>query len=377
MSPPLTILSLASESDGNPTTEDESSRSPEDLERGAAPTAAEGPAPGSIFLAGASPPAPCPASSSILVNGSFLAAGSSPAVLLNGSPVIINSLALGEASGLGPLLLTGGAPAPQPSPQGPSEGKTSLVLDPQTGEVRLEEAQPEAPETKGAQVTASGPPGEEVPTPLPQVVPGPPTAATFPLPPGPVTSMAAPQVVPLSPPPGYPAGLGPTSPLLNLPQVVPTSQVVTLPQAVGPLQLLAAGPGSPVKVAGASGPANVHLINSGVGVTALQLPSATTPGNPFWWLGGGCTCLGEGSVVGGLPGTAVGGGELFLGRSQTLLRLRPGRLGLTLTLKGLLLPLVNPRAHPPAASSSPGLLGSPLSPQETSCWPTPCLAAPS
>lgn len=268
-----------SESDGNPTTEDESSRSPEDLERGAAPTAAEGPAPGSIFLAGASPPTPCPASSSILVNGSFLAAGSSPAVLLNGSPVIINSLALGEASGLGPLLLTGGAPAPQPSPQGPSEGKTSLVLDPQTGEVRLEEAQPEAPETKGAQVTASGPPGEEVPTPLPQVVPGPPTAATFPLPPGPVTSMAAPQVVPLSPPPGYPAGLGPTSPLLNLPQVVPTSQVVTLPQAVGPLQLLAAGPGSPVKVAGASGPANVHLINSGVGVTALQLPSATTPGN--------------------------------------------------------------------------------------------------
>ncbi|XP_006067552.2 homeobox protein SIX5 [Bubalus kerabau] len=268
-----------SESDGNPTTEDESSRSPEDLERGAASAAAEGPAPGSIFLAGASPPAPCPASSSILVNGSFLAAGSSPAVLLNGSPVIINSLALGEASGLGPLLLTGGAPAPQPSPQGASEGKTSLVLDPQTGEVRLEEAQPEAPETKGAQVTASGPPGEEVPTPLPQVVPGPPTAATFPLPPGPVTSMAAPQVVPLSPPPGYPAGLGPTSPLLNLPQVVPTSQVVTLPQAVGPLQLLAAGPGSPVKVAGASGPANVHLINSGVGVTALQLPSATTPGN--------------------------------------------------------------------------------------------------
>ncbi|XP_010851005.1 PREDICTED: homeobox protein SIX5 [Bison bison bison] len=268
-----------SESDGNPTTEDESSRSPEDLERGAAPAAAEGPAPGSIFLAGASPPAPCPASSSILVNGSFLAAGSSPAVLLNGSPVIINSLALGEASGLGPLLLTGGAPAPQPSPQGASEGKTSLVLDPQTGEVRLEEAQPEAPETKGAQVTASGPSGEEVPTPLPQVVPGPPTAATFPLPPGPVTSMAAPQVVPLSPPPGYPAGLGPTSPLLNLPQVVPTSQVVTLPQAVGPLQLLAAGPGSPVKVAGASGPANVHLINSSVGVTALQLPSATTPGN--------------------------------------------------------------------------------------------------
>uniref|UniRef100_G3UMQ5 SIX homeobox 5 n=1 Tax=Loxodonta africana TaxID=9785 RepID=G3UMQ5_LOXAF len=270
-----------SESDGNPTTEDESSRSPEDLERGVASVAAEASAQGSIFLAGATPPAPCPASSSILVNGSFLAAGNSPAVLLNGSPVIINSLALGEASSLGPLLLTGGggAPPPQPSTQGASEAKASLVLDPQTGEVHLEETQPEASEIKGAQVAASGLAGEEVSGPLPQVVPGPPTAATFPLPPGPLPTVAAPQVVPLSPPPGYPAGLGPTSPLLNLPQVVPTSQVVTLPQAVGPLQLLAAGPGSPVKVAAAAGPANVHLINSGVGVTTLQLPSATAPGN--------------------------------------------------------------------------------------------------
>uniref|UniRef100_A0A8C9AY50 SIX homeobox 5 n=1 Tax=Prolemur simus TaxID=1328070 RepID=A0A8C9AY50_PROSS len=265
-----------SESDGNPTTEDESSRSPEDLERGVAPVSVEATAQGSIFLAGATPPSPCPTSSSILVNGSFLAASTSPAVLLNGSPVIINSLALGEASSLGPLLLTGGSAAPpaQPSPQGASEAKTSLVLDPQTGEVRLEEAQPEAPETKGAQVIASGPAGEEVPGTLPQVVPGPPPAATFPLTPGTVPAVAAPQVVPISPPPGYP-----TSPLLNLPQVVPTSQVVTLPQAVGPLQLLAAGPGSPVKVAAAAGPANVHLINSGVGVTALQLPSATAPGN--------------------------------------------------------------------------------------------------
>ncbi|XP_071460702.1 homeobox protein SIX5 isoform X2 [Marmota flaviventris] len=233
-----------SESDGNPTTEDESSRSPEDLERGMAPVAAEAPTQSSIFLAGATPPTPCPASPSILVNGSFLAASSSPAVLLNGSPVIINSLALGEASSLGPLLLTGGggAPLPQPSPQGTSEAKTSLVMDPQTGEIRLEEAQSEALETKGAQVAASGSAGEDMAGPLPQVVPGPPPAASFPLPPGPVPTVAA-------------------------------------PQAVGPLQLLAAGPGSPVKVAAAAGPANVHLINSGVGVTALQLPSATAPGN--------------------------------------------------------------------------------------------------
>ncbi|XP_021497885.1 homeobox protein SIX5 [Meriones unguiculatus] len=270
-----------SESDGNPTTEDESSRSPEDLERSVASVAAEAPTQSPIFLAGATPPATCPASSSILVNGSFLAASSPPAVLLNGSPVIINSLALGEASSLGPLLLTGGggAPPPQPSPQGASEAKTSLVLHPQTGEVRLEDAQSEAPETKGVQGAAPGTGGEEVPGTLPQVVPCPPPASTFPLTPGAVPAVAAPQVVPLSPSSGYPTGLSPTSPLLNLPQVVPTSQVVTLPQAVGPLQLLAAGPGSPVKVAATAGPANVHLINSGVGVSALQLPSATAPGN--------------------------------------------------------------------------------------------------
>lgn len=261
--------------------------------------AAEAPAQSPIFLAGATPPATCPSSSSILVNGSFLAASSPPAVLLNGSPVIINSLALGEASSLGPLLLTGGGGAPpsQPSPQGASEAKTSLVLHPQTGEVRLEDAQSEAPETKGVQGAAPGAGGEEVPGTLPQVVPCPPPASTFPLTPGAVPAVAAPQVVPLSPSSGYPTGLGPTSPLLNLPQVVPTSQVVTLPQAVGPLQLLTAGPGSPVKVAATAGPANVHLINSGVGVSALQLPSATTPGTPSaffgpeWAWGAGVFCL--------------------------------------------------------------------------------------
>lgn len=270
-----------SESEGNPATEDESSRSPEDLERGVAPAAAEAPTQSPVFLAGATPPSTCAASSSILVNGSFLAAGSPPAVLLNGGPVIINSLALGDASSLGPLLLTGGggAPAPQPSAQGASDARASLVLDPQTGEVRLEETPPEAPETKGAQGAVPGATGEEVPGALPQVVPGPPPAPTFSLPPGAVPSAAAPQVVPVSPSAGYPAGLSPTSALLSLPQVVPTSQVVTLPQAVGPLQLLAAAPGSPVKVAAAAGSANVHLINSGVGVTALQLPPAAAPGN--------------------------------------------------------------------------------------------------
>uniref|UniRef100_A0A6I8NCE7 Uncharacterized protein n=1 Tax=Ornithorhynchus anatinus TaxID=9258 RepID=A0A6I8NCE7_ORNAN len=72
----------------------------------------------------------------------------------------------------------------------------------------------------------------------------------------------------------------PAPQLLSLPQVVPSPQVVALPQGVGPLQLLAGG-GSPVKVAAAGsalGSGNVHLINTGVGVTALQLPAAA-PGN--------------------------------------------------------------------------------------------------
>lgn len=298
-----------------------------------ASVAAEAPTQSSVFLAGATPAATCPASSSILVNGSFLAASSPPAVLLNGSPVIINSLALGEGSSLGPLLLTGGgAPQPQPSPQGVSEAKTSLVLDPQTGEVRLDEAQSETPETKGVH----GTPGEEIPGTLPQVVPGPPPASTFPLTPGAVPAVAAPQVVPLSPSSGYPTGLSPTSPLLNLPQVVPTSQVVTLPQAVGPLQLLAAGPGSPVKVAATAGPTNVHLINSSVGVTALQLPPSTAPGTLPAFLG---------------SEWAWGAGVSSLARL----------LGLS-----LLAPL-------PARQHLPLHL---FSLQETSSWPTLCLAAP-
>ncbi|XP_036598750.1 homeobox protein SIX5 [Trichosurus vulpecula] len=287
-----------SESDGNPSTEDESSHGAEEVEAGAgaAPGSTEVPAPGSVFLAGAAAPSGPPSAPSILLNGGFLTTASSPAVLLNGGSVIINGLALGEAPGLAPLLLTGAAGGGGPPPSSPQTQAPlpSLLQVPQPGDLKAEDAQPEDGGSKVSQAS-----GEEA---LPlqglslsQVVPGPQPAAPFPSPtvvtpagpgpqvvplspPGPVAPVPAPQVVPLSPSgPVYPGA----SPLVSLPQVVPTSQVVTLPQGVGSLQLLA-GPASPVKVAAAAGAtlgqANVHLINPGMGVTALQLPTAT-PGN--------------------------------------------------------------------------------------------------
>ncbi|KAM9036895.1 homeobox protein SIX5 [Sarcophilus harrisii] len=286
-----------SESDGNPSTEDESSHGAEDLDTGAAVAAggAEVPAPGSVFLAGPAAPSGPPGAAPILLNGSFLTAASSPAVLLNGGSVIINGLALGEAPGLAPLLLTGaaGGGGPAPSSPQPPTALPPLLQVPQSGDLKAEDAQPGDGGSKGNQAS-----GEEA---LPlqglslsQVVPGPQPAAPFPpavvtsagpgpqvvplSPPGQVAPVPAPQVVPLSPSgPVYPGA----SPLVSLPQVVPTSQVVTLPQGVGSLQLLT-GPASPVKVAAATGAAlgqaNVHLINPGMGVAALQLPTAA-PGN--------------------------------------------------------------------------------------------------
>ncbi|XP_044523233.1 homeobox protein SIX5, partial [Gracilinanus agilis] len=295
-----------SESDGNPSTEDESSHGAEDLEPGAGgpPGGPEVPAPASVFLAGAGASSAPPAAPSILLNGGFLTAGSSPAVLLNGGSVIINGLALGEAPGLAPLLLTGaagGGGPPPASPQAPAP-LPSLLQVPQPGDLKAEDAQPEDGGSKG-----NPPPGEEslpfqglslsqvVPCSQTPAAPGPPPAAPLappaaltpagpgpqvvPLsPPGPGAPLPAPQVVPLSPSgPVFPGA----SPLVSLPQVVPTSQVVTLPQGMGSLQLLP-GPASPVKVAAAPGAtlgqANVHLINPGVGVAAFQLPAAT-PGN--------------------------------------------------------------------------------------------------
>nr|XP_008119750.2 PREDICTED: homeobox protein SIX5 [Anolis carolinensis] len=111
------------------------------------------------------------------------------------------------------------------------------------------------------------------------------------------------QMVPLSPtqiytlPQGVPAPQIVSLPqvrqgpqIISLPQVVPTSQVVTLQQSVGsPIQILTSS--APIKMGTVAGTqqatvtgghlgqsGGLHLINTNMGITALQLPG-TTPGN--------------------------------------------------------------------------------------------------
>ncbi|XP_013929879.1 PREDICTED: homeobox protein SIX5-like [Thamnophis sirtalis] len=131
------------------------------------------------------------------------------------------------------------------------------------------------------------PPSQVVP--LSQTVPG-------------AQLLSPPQMVPVSPTQIYTMSHGAPAPqlvsipqvaqgsqLISLPQVVPTSQVVTLQPGVGsPIQILTSA--APIKVgpvagapqgtgvAGGLAQNNVHLLNTGVGVTALQLPG-TAQGN--------------------------------------------------------------------------------------------------
>ncbi|XP_053124530.1 homeobox protein SIX5 [Hemicordylus capensis] len=112
------------------------------------------------------------------------------------------------------------------------------------------------------------------------------------------------QLVPMSPtqiytvPQGGPASqlvslpqVAQGSQIISLPQVVPTSQVVTLQQGMGsPIQILTSA--APIKMGPVAGApqatvaggnftqGNVHLINTNVGMTALQL-SGSQPGNIF------------------------------------------------------------------------------------------------
>uniref|UniRef100_A0A6J0T2A5 Homeobox protein SIX5 isoform X1 n=1 Tax=Pogona vitticeps TaxID=103695 RepID=A0A6J0T2A5_9SAUR len=133
-------------------------------------------------------------------------------------------------------------------------------------------------------ITQVPPPSQVVP--LSQSVPG--------------TQVLSPsQMVPMSPTQIYTVTQGTPAPqlvslpqvaqgsqILSLPQVVPTSQVVTLQQGVGsPIQILTSaasikmGPVTGTPAAGGNlGQSSVHLINTNVGMTAVQLPG-TTPGN--------------------------------------------------------------------------------------------------
>ncbi|KAM3829916.1 homeobox protein SIX5 [Vipera latastei] len=156
-----------SESDGNPSTEDECSRGPEDMEAaGGLSTSHEGiAAPGGLFL-----PAACTSASSILLNGNFITASSPPAMLLNGGSVIqtptggviLNRLTLGDnqtitlspvAAPSPPVLLNGSASLLSPKPSKTEEmGKAppetlspaTVILNPLAlqGEVKSENVDP-------------------------------------------------------------------------------------------------------------------------------------------------------------------------------------------------------------------------------------------
>uniref|UniRef100_A0A6I8PIR0 SIX homeobox 5 n=1 Tax=Ornithorhynchus anatinus TaxID=9258 RepID=A0A6I8PIR0_ORNAN len=370
-----------SESDGNPSTEDESSRSAEDPEPGAGVAgAAEGPV-GSVFLPAApgGTPGGTPGPAPVLLNGNFLAGGP-PAVLLNGGSVIINGLALGDGPtlapavgpALGPLLLNGAAPQP-PDPAAAGAGKAR--------EARLAEGPGPLPGV--AEEKPPPPPG--APVSLPQVVPGSqapgalqlspavPAPQPGPLPasqvvpasqPGPAPPGLSPaQMVPLSPSPVYSVPAGPAPQLLSLPQVVPSPQVVALPQGVGPLQLLAGG-GSPVKVAAAGsalGSGNVHLINTGVGVTALQLPAAA-PGNFLLTnpVPGGPILTGMSLQQGKLVLTATFPASMLV--SPVLATAAPAPAGLALPVKQEQGPGPAPAEPPPADAALLDPFGGPPPP---------------
>ncbi|XP_077174552.1 homeobox protein SIX5 [Paroedura picta] len=129
-----------SESDGNPSTEDESSRGLEETE--AAPAVPEGiPASSSLFL-----PTPCSSASSILLNGNFITA-SSPTMLLNGGSVIqtpsggviLNGLALGDNQTI--TLSPVAAPSPPVLLNGSAtmlSGKTSVASSPEASKAPQE-----------------------------------------------------------------------------------------------------------------------------------------------------------------------------------------------------------------------------------------------
>ncbi|XP_070620829.1 homeobox protein SIX5 [Erythrolamprus reginae] len=257
-----------SESDGNPSTEDESSRGPEEIEAvGGLSTSHEGiAAPGSLFFPGA-----CTSASSILLNGNFITASSPPAMLLNGGSVIqtptggviLNGLTLGDnqtitlspmAAPSPPILLNGSAGLLSPrTPKTEEVGKAPLetlptaavIFNPAAlqGEVKSEssdplalgvemksedgpgaalppllslpEASPLLPEQKGALLAA---------VPMPQVVPSSEESTTIPL-------------LPIAPQPAAPQS----------PQIVPLAKLVSVSQALttGPV---GGGQGSTVSV---------------------------------------------------------------------------------------------------------------------------------
>uniref|UniRef100_A0A670IL99 SIX homeobox 5 n=2 Tax=Podarcis muralis TaxID=64176 RepID=A0A670IL99_PODMU len=327
-----------SESDGNPSTEDESSHGTEETETsmGISATPEGMPTPNSLFL-----PAACTSASSILLNGNFITA-SSPTMLLNGGSVIqtpgggviLNGLALGDnqtitlspvAAPSPPILLNGSSPllgGKPPCPPGGQEASKALqeplapatvILSPAAalqGEVKSEAAEALAfgVEVKLEEGQVSVPPLLPVPdattllsnhkgpllaaVAMPQVVPSndeTPTAAQQ-LPPAPQPSAtSSPQMVPL-------AKLAPGAQALPAPQVTAATvggQVAQSSQTTTATPLLSMpGPSPPqaavlhvpapslVPITQVSPPSQVVPLSQPVSGTQVLSPSQMVPVSP-------------------------------------------------------------------------------------------------
>ncbi|XP_026543854.1 homeobox protein SIX5 [Notechis scutatus] len=324
-----------SESDGNPSTEDESSRGPEEMEAvGGLSASHEGiAAPGSLFLPGA-----CTSASSILLNGNFITASSPPAMLLNGGSVIqtpaggviLNGLTLGDnqtitlspvAAPSPPILLNGSAglltPKMEEVGKAPPEtlSPATLILNPAAlqGEVKSEsgvnplafgmdmkseegqgavlppllslpEASPLLSEHKGALLAT---------VPLPQVVPSNEESPAVPL--LPVAPQAAvppsPQIVPLAKlvpvgqalaasQGGGPVGGGQGSPAVASPAVTATPLLSVPGSSTAPATVLHVSAPSLLPLSQVSPPSQVVPLSQAVPGAQLLSPPQMVPVSP-------------------------------------------------------------------------------------------------
>nr|XP_034973368.1 homeobox protein SIX5 [Zootoca vivipara] len=259
-----------SESDGNPSTEDESSHGTEETETsmGISATPEGMPTPNSLFL-----PAACSSASSILLNGNFITA-SSPTMLLNGGSVIqtpsggviLNGLTLGDnqtitlspvAAPSPPILLNGSSPLLGSKPPGPPGGQeapkalqeplppATVIFSPAAtlqGEVKSEAAEALA---FGVEVKL-----EEGQVAAPPVLPVPDAATLLSNHKGPLlAAVAMPQVVPSNEEAPTAAQQLPPAPqpsATSSPQMVPLAKLVPGAQALPAPQVTAAMVGGQV-----------------------------------------------------------------------------------------------------------------------------------
>ncbi|TFJ98013.1 protein phosphatase 1 regulatory subunit 15A [Platysternon megacephalum] len=323
-----------SESDGNPSTEDELSRGPEETELAVGtPAVPDGAVTsGNLFLP--APAGACSGASSILLNGNFITTAGPQAMLLNGGSVLqapggvlINGLALGDSQTITlspvastpPVLLNGAALGGAKTPPGASlesppassarpdikaeagEALPSLVFSPGTVEVKTEESQAvralsEMPTLLPLPPAASDPKGALLPAPagsVPQVVPsGEEAPCPAPALPQPVASGS--QIVPLSQvvpgsqpgqalpvtssPPAAAAPLLQGSPLLSFPAL---TSPITGPAQAAPVPAMVHVPAPPlIPISQVSPPSQVVPLSQPAPGTPVLSPPQMVPLSP-------------------------------------------------------------------------------------------------